>query len=43
MRRNERGTSFYKIVDAGQSITVDKRQKAKRKMPSGQDDRGDRV
>jgi hypothetical protein len=43
VRRNERGTSFKKIVDAGRSITVDKRHKAKRKVPSGQGGRGDRV
>jgi hypothetical protein len=42
VRRNERGTSFKKVVDAGRSITADKRQKAKRKVPSGQGDRGDR-
>ena len=43
VRRNERGTSFKKVVDAGRSIAVDKRQKARRKVPSGQGDRGDRV
>ena len=43
VRRNERGTSFKKVVDAGRSITADKRQKAKRKVPSGQGDRGDRA
>jgi len=42
VRRNERGTSFKKVVDAGKSITRDKRTKAKRKVPSGQGDRGDR-
>ena len=42
VRRNARGTSFKKVVDAGKSITADKRQKAKRKVPSGQGDRGDR-
>jgi hypothetical protein len=41
-RRNERGTSFKKVVDAGKSITRDKRTKAKRKVPSGQGDKGDR-
>jgi hypothetical protein len=35
VRRNERGTSFKKVVDAGRSIAADKRQKAKRKVPSG--------
>ena len=43
VRRNERGTSFKKVVDAGKSIAADKRQKAKRKVPSGEGDRGDRV
>ena len=42
VRRNERGTSFTKAVDAGKSITRDKRTKAKHKVPSGQGDRGDR-
>ena len=42
VRRNERGTSFKKVVDAGRSITADKRQKSRRKVPSGQGDRGDR-
>jgi len=43
VRRNARGTSFKKVVDAGKSITADKRRKAKRKVPSGQGDRGDRA
>jgi hypothetical protein len=43
VRRNARGTSFTKVVDAGRSIAADRRQKAKRKVPSGQGDRGDRV
>jgi hypothetical protein len=43
VRRNARGTSFNKVVDAGKSITRDKRTKAKRKVPSGQGDRGDRA
>jgi hypothetical protein len=43
VRRNARGTSFKKVVDAGKSIAADKRQKAKRKVPSGQGDRGDRA
>jgi hypothetical protein len=42
VRRNARGTSFAKVVDAGRSIAADKRTKAKRKVPSGQGDRGDR-
>jgi hypothetical protein len=43
VRRNARATSFTKVVDAGRSITRDKRTKAKRKVPSGQGDRGDRA
>jgi hypothetical protein len=42
VRRNARGTSFAKVVDAGKSITRDKRTKARRKVASGQGDRGDR-
>ena len=42
VRRNARGTTFEKVVDAGNSITRDKQTKAKRKVPSGQGDRGDR-
>jgi hypothetical protein len=42
VRRNARGTSFKKVVDAGRSITRDKRTTAKRKVASGQGDRGDR-
>ena len=38
-RRNARGTSFAKVVDAGKSITRDKRTSAKRKVPSGEGDR----
>ena len=37
-RRNEPGTSFKKVVDAGRSITRDKQTKAKRKATSGQGD-----
>ena len=43
VRRNARGTSFKKVVDAGRSIARDKRTAAKRKVPSGQGDRGDRA
>ena len=43
VRRNARGTSFAKVVNAGRSIAADKRRKAKRKVPSGQGDRGDRA
>ncbi len=42
VRRNARGTSFKKVVDAGRSIARDKRTKAKQKVRSGQGDRGDR-
>jgi hypothetical protein len=42
VRRNARGTSSKKVVDAGRSIAADKRRKAKRKVASGQGDRGDR-
>jgi hypothetical protein len=42
VRRNARGTSFTKVVDAGKSITADKRVKAKRTVASGQGDKGDR-
>jgi hypothetical protein len=42
VRRNARGTSFKKVVDASRSITRDKRTEARRKVPSGQGDRGDR-
>jgi len=43
VRRNARGTSFKKVVDAGRSIARDRRTSAKRKVPSGQGDRGDRT
>lgn len=42
VRRNARGTSFKKVVDAGRSIARDRRTSARRKVPSGQGDRGDR-
>jgi hypothetical protein len=42
VRRNARGTSFKKVVDAGRSIARDRRTSAKRKVASGQGDRGDR-
>lgn len=42
VRRNARGTSFKKVVDAGRSIARDRRTSAKRKVRSGQGDRGDR-
>jgi hypothetical protein len=43
VRHNARGTSFKKVVDAGRSVTRDKRTKAKREVRSGQGDRGDRA
>ena len=43
VRCNARGTSFKKVVDAGKSIARDNRTKAKRKVRSGQGDRGDRA
>jgi hypothetical protein len=43
VRRNARGTSFKTVVDAGKSVTRDKRTKAKRKVRSGHGDRGDRA
>jgi hypothetical protein len=42
VRRNERGTSFKQVVDASRSIARDRRTKARRKVASGQGDRGDR-
>jgi hypothetical protein len=42
VRRNERGTSFTKVVDVGKSLAADRRQHSKRKVASGQGDRGDR-
>jgi hypothetical protein len=42
VRRNARGTSFKRVVDAGRSIARDRKTSAKRKVPSGQGDRGDR-
>jgi hypothetical protein len=41
VRRDESG-QFKESDDAGRSLQVDRRQKAKRKVPSGQGDRGDR-
>jgi len=42
VRRNERGTSFKKVVDAGRSLSADGRRKAKTIAKPGQGDRGDR-
>jgi hypothetical protein len=41
VRRDEQG-QFKESDDVGQSLTVDRRQKAKTKVKSGQGDRGDR-
>jgi hypothetical protein len=40
VRRNQDG-EFKKEVDVGRSLSADKRQKAKTKVPKGQGDRGD--
>jgi len=40
VRRKADGT-FGKTVDLGRSLSVDKRTKAKTKVPKGQGDRGD--
>jgi hypothetical protein len=42
VRRNKRGTSFEKVVDAGRSLAADRRQHSDRRVPSGQGDKGDR-
>jgi hypothetical protein len=42
VRRNERGTSFEKVVDVGRSLAADRRQHSDRRVPSGQGDKGDR-
>ena len=42
VRRNERGTSFKEVVDAGKSLAADRRQKAKTVAKRGQGDKGDR-
>lgn len=41
VRRNERGTSFKKVVDVGKSLAADRRSHARRKVAKGQGDRGD--
>ena len=40
VRRNEQG-EFDDVTDVGKSIAQDRKQSAKRKVPSGQGDRGD--
>lgn len=40
VRRNEQG-EFEEVSDVGRSLAQDRRQQAKRKVPSGQGDRGD--
>jgi hypothetical protein len=42
IRRNERGTSFAKVVDVGKSLAADRRQHSKTKAKPGQGDKGDR-
>jgi hypothetical protein len=41
VRRDEQG-QFDEVDDAGRSLGQDRRTKAKRKVPSGQGDKGDR-
>jgi hypothetical protein len=41
VRRNAKG-EFNKVVDVGKSLSSDKRTTAKKKVPKGQGDRGDR-
>lgn len=43
VRRNARGTSFKEVVDVGRSLAADKRTRAKRRVASGQGDKGDRA
>jgi len=40
VRRDEKG-QFDDVTDVGKSIAQDRQQSAKRKVPSGQGDRGD--
>ena len=40
VRRNERG-EFDEVSDVGRSLTQDRKQTAKTKVPPGQGDRGD--
>ena len=41
VRRNAKG-EFNKVVDVGKSLSSDKRTTAKKKVPKGQGDRGDK-
>lgn len=41
VRRNERGTSFKKVVEVGRSLAADRRSKSKTVAKKGQGDRGD--
>jgi hypothetical protein len=43
VRRNERGTSFKEVVDAGRSLPADRRQHAKTVAKPGFGDRGDQA
>ena len=40
VRRNEKG-QFDEVADVGRSLSRDRQQKAAKKVPSGQGDRGD--
>jgi len=40
VRRNEKG-QFDEVVDVGRSLSQDRKQQAKTKVPPGQGDRGD--
>lgn len=40
VRRNEKG-EFDEVADVGRSLTQDRKQEAKHKVPPGQGDRGD--
>lgn len=40
VRREEKGR-FKDVADVGRSLSTDRRQEAKRKVPPGQGDRGD--
>ena len=40
VRRNEKG-QFDEVADVGRSLSRDRQQEAKKKVPSGQGDRGD--
>ena len=42
VRRNKLGTSFVESDDVGRSLAADRRKRAKRKVESGEGDKGDR-